>query len=58
MEFKRFVLDRRICRFVLVFYFFMALLPSTGEASLIESRLSTGEQMSERTEKIESVRKD
>ena len=57
MEFKRFVLDRRICKFVLVFYFFVALLPSTGEASLIESRLSTGEQMSERAEKIESVRK-
>jgi hypothetical protein len=57
MEFKRFVLDRRICRFVLVFYLFVALLPSTGEASLIESRLSTGEQMSERAEKIESVRK-
>jgi len=57
MEFKRFVLDRRICKFVLVFYFIVALLPSTGEASLIESRLSTGEQMSERAEKIESVRK-
>ena len=57
MEFKRFVLDRRICKFVLMFYFIVALLPSTGEASLIESRLSTGEQMSERAEKIESVRK-
>lgn len=57
MELKRILLDRRICRFVLLFYFFVALLPSTGEASLIESRLSTGEQMSERAEKIESVRK-
>ena len=57
MEFKRFVLDRRICKFVLVFYFIVAMLPSTGEASLIESRLSTGEQVSERAEKIESVRK-
>ncbi len=57
MGLKKFVLDKRICRFVLVFYLFVALLPSTGEASLIESRLSTGEQISERAEKIESVRK-
>ncbi|WP_028575007.1 PA2779 family protein [Desulfonatronovibrio hydrogenovorans] len=57
MGFKRVVLDKRVCRFVLVFYFFLALIPSTGEASLIESRLSTGEAMSERSEKIEAVRK-
>ncbi len=57
MGLKRFLLDKRICKFVLVFYFFVALIPSTGEASLIESRLSTGEQISERAEKIESVRK-
>jgi len=57
MGLKRIMPDLRICKFVLVFYFFVALIPSTGEASLIESRLSTGEQMSERAEKIESVRK-
>lgn len=57
MGLKRIMLDRRICKFVLVFYVFLALMPSTGEASLIESRLSTGEQLSERAEKIESVRK-
>lgn len=57
MGLKRIMPDPRICKFVLVFYFFVALIPSTGEASLIESRLSTGEQMSERAEKIESVRK-
>ncbi len=51
------ILDKRIYKLVLLFYFFVALIPSTGEASLIESRLSTGEQMSERAEKIESVRK-
>ena len=54
---ERFLLDKRICKLVLVFYFFVALIPSTGEASLMESRLSTGEQISERAEKIESVRK-
>lgn len=57
MGLKRIMPDLRICKFVLVFYLFVALIPSTGEASLIESRLSTGEQMSERAEKIESVRK-
>jgi len=57
MGLKRFLLDRRVCKFVLVFYFIVAMIPSTGEASLIESRISTGEQMSERAEKIESVRK-
>ncbi len=57
MGLKRFLLDRRICKFVLVFYFIVAMIPSTGEASLIESRISTGEQISERAEKIESVRK-
>ena len=56
MGLKRIVLDAKVCWFVLVFYFFIALIPSTGEASLIESRLSTGEQVSERAEKIESVR--
>ncbi len=54
---ERFLLDKRICKLVLVFYFFVALIPSTGEASLMESRLSTGEQISDRAEKIESVRK-
>jgi hypothetical protein len=57
MGLKRFLLDKRICKFVLVFYFIVAMIPATGEASLIESRISTGEQMSERAEKIESVRK-
>lgn len=57
MELKRILLDKRICRLILVFYFLVALLPSTGEASLIESRLSNGEQMSQRTDQIESVRK-
>jgi len=57
MGLKRFLLDRRVCKFMLVFYFIVAMIPSTGEASLIESRISTGEQMSERAEKIESVRK-
>ncbi len=56
MGLKRIVLDSKVCRFVLVFYFFIALIPSTGDASLIESRLSTGEQASERFEKIESIR--
>ncbi len=56
MGIKRLVLDKRLCMFILAFYSLVALVPSTGEASLIESRLSTGEKMSERTEKIESIR--
>jgi hypothetical protein len=57
MGLKRILLDKRICRLVLLFYFVVALIPSVGEASLIESRLSSGEQMSQRTDQIESVRK-
>lgn len=57
MGLKKILLDKRICRFVLLFYFVVALIPSMGEASLIESRLSSGEQMSQRTHQIESVRK-
>lgn len=57
MRLKRVLLDKRICRLVLLFYFVAALIPSVGEASLIESRLSSGEQMSERAEQIQSVRK-
>ena len=53
---KSIVLDRRICKFVLIIYFFFAMIPSTAEASLIESRLSTGESALERAEKIESIR--
>ncbi len=56
MVLKRILLDKRLCRLILAFYFFVALLPSTGEASLIESRLSTGEQISERAQQIESLR--
>jgi len=56
MGFKRLVLDARLCRLVLVFYFFVAFIPATGEASIMESRLSTGEQVSDRAEKIESIR--
>ncbi len=57
MEKTKIVLDKRLCKFVLVFFLLVSLIPSTGSASLIESRLSTGEQISERAEKIESVRK-
>ena len=57
MGIKRVVMDKRLCMFILAFYSLVALIPSTGEASLIESRLSTGEKMSERTEYIESIRK-
>ncbi|RQD63062.1 MAG: hypothetical protein D5R98_05865 [Desulfonatronovibrio sp. MSAO_Bac4] len=56
MEKTSIVLNKRLCKFVLVFFLFVSLIPSTGDASLIESRLSTGEQMSERAEKMESVR--
>ncbi|RQD74317.1 PA2779 family protein, partial [Desulfonatronospira sp. MSAO_Bac3] len=56
MSVKRLVMNKRICMFILAFYSLVAFIPSTGEASLIESRLSTGEKMSERSEKIESIR--
>ena len=56
MIIKSIVLDKRICKLVLIIYFFFAMIPSTAEASLIESRLSTGESALERAEKIESIR--
>jgi hypothetical protein len=57
MRLKSVLLDRKVCWIVLASYFFIALIPSTGEASLIGSRLSTGEQMPERAGQIQSIKK-
>lgn len=57
MRLKSVVLDKRVCGLVLVSFFFVAILPPIGEASLIESRLSTGEAMSERAGKIQAIKR-
>jgi len=57
MRLRSVVLDRNVCWIVLASYFFIALIPSTGEASLIGSRLSTGEQLPERAGQIQSIKK-
>ncbi len=56
MNFQNHTQGRRVCKLVLFFFFFVSLIPSTAEASIMESRLSSGEQMSERAEKIESIK--
>ena len=56
MSLKKTLPDKKICNIVLFFYIFLAMLPSSGEAHLMESRLSSGEKASERAQSIESIR--
>jgi hypothetical protein len=53
---KPWILDARICWVVLLAFSFLALIPSNGMASLAESRLSSGETLSERAGQIDKIR--
>ncbi len=53
---KPWILDVRICWIVVLAFSFLALIPSNGMASLVESRLSSGETLSRRAEQIEKIR--
>jgi hypothetical protein len=53
---KPWILDVRICWIVVMAFSFLALIPSNGMASLAESRLSSGETLSQRAEQIEKIR--
>jgi hypothetical protein len=53
---KRWFLDFRICWTVLLAFSFLAMIPANGSASLVESRLSSGETLSLRTAQIEKIR--
>lgn len=55
MKWKRRVLDWRVCWIVLVAYSFLALIPSNAEAFLAQSRLSSGETISERAAQMASI---
>ncbi len=47
--------DVRVCWPILVAYLFIAIIPSNAEAFLAQSRLSTGEIVSERSADIASI---
>jgi hypothetical protein len=50
------LLDIRICWTVLVAFCMISLLPVNSGASLVESRLSTGETLSRRTVELNKIR--
>lgn len=49
-------LDVHICWMVLFAFCCLSLVPANGHASLIESRLSDGESLAQRTAEIEKIR--
>lgn len=51
------VLDVRICWIVLFAFSVLALIPAQGRASLVESRLASGETLSQRAVELNKVRK-
>lgn len=51
------ILDLRICWMVLLTFCLFSLLPSNGRASLVESRLSSGEVLSQRNIELNKIRK-
>lgn len=54
---QKWFFDRRICWPILVAYFCLALIPSNAEAFLAQSRLSSGQTISERAAHIASIQK-
>ncbi len=56
MRTDRIVLNKKLCSCILVFFLFFSLVPPDSQASLVESRLSTGEQVLEKDQQIESIR--
>jgi len=50
------ILDGRICWPVLLAFCLLALIPANGRASLVESRLSSGETLSQRNAELSKVR--
>jgi hypothetical protein len=53
---RTWVLDARICWVVLLAFSLLSLVPTNGMASLAESRLSTGETLSQREAHISKIR--
>jgi hypothetical protein len=53
---RPFILDIRICWTVLLAFCCLALLPTNGNAALLQSRLADGSAISERAARIEMVR--
>lgn len=50
------ILDLRICWMVLLTFCVLSLTPSNGSASLVESRLSSGETLSQRSIELNKIR--
>lgn len=55
VKFSR-ILDLRICWMVLLTFCVFSLIPANGRASLVESRLSGGETLSQRNAELSKVR--
>ena len=56
MDRQKWFFDVRVCWPILLAYFFIAIVPSNADAFLAQSRLSSGEIVSERSADIASVR--
>ena len=56
MSSDRIMMNKKLCSCILVFFLFFSLFPPNSQASLVESRLSTGEQVLEKEQHIESIR--
>ena len=56
MNIERIMLNKKLCSCMLVIFLFFCLIPPNSQATLVESRLSTGEQVLEKDRQIESIR--
>jgi hypothetical protein len=57
MDYKRsWVLDPRLGRLFLLFFFIFAIFPPQSQGALMESRLAGGELASQRAEQIDTIR--
>lgn len=50
------ILDARICWTVLLAFCMLSLIPAQGQASLVESRLASGETLTQRAVELNKVR--
>lgn len=50
------ILDARICWTVLLAFCMLSLIPTQGQASLVESRLASGETLTQRAVELNKVR--
>ena len=55
MLWQKWILKSRLCWAVLAVFFFFSLVPPNAHAFLVQSRLSSGEMISERADQIATI---